>query len=138
MICAVEGWGIYATPISVLGVHPITKKSFTYFISLQTVILAALYKRKNVKPLIAFVGLASLVLVSVYDMKYFNNFHNFFAAIFFLCQPIIFFLEYRKKKDPYGLTKGAFLLFLMVLLLAGILPIPLFEFFSYALLILFL
>jgi hypothetical protein len=138
MICAVEGWGIFTTPISVLGIHPITRKSFTYFISFQTLILGALYKRKNVKPILMFVGLASLVLISIYDMLYFADFHNFFAAIFFLCQPIIFFLEYKKKTDPYALTKGAVLLFLMVLLLAGILPIPLFEFMSYTLLILFL
>jgi len=138
MTCAVEGWGIYTTPISVLGAHPVTKKSFSYFISLQVLILAALYKRRNVKPFLVFIGLASLILVSIYDMKYFHEFHNFFAAIFFLCQPVVFFLEYRKKKDPYGLTKGAILLLLMVLLLSGILPLPLFELISYALLILFL
>lgn len=138
MSCAIEGWGIYTTPISVLGVHPLTKKSFSYFITIQVIILAAMYKRKNVKPFLVFIGLASLILVSIYDMKYFNTFHNFFAATFFLCQPLIFFLEYRKKKDSYGLTKGAILLFLMVLLFSGILPIPLFEFLSYALLILFL
>ena len=138
MTCAVEGWGIYTTPFSVLGAHPLTKKSFSYFISLQVVILAALYKRSNIKPFVSFIGLASLMLVSIYDMKHFSEFHNFFAAIFFLCQPLIFFLEYRKKADPYGLTKGSALLFLMLLLLSGILPIPIFEIASYALLILFL
>lgn len=138
MTCAVEGWGIYTTPISVLGVHPLTKKSFTYFVTIQAIILASLYRRKNVKPFLMFVGLASLILVSIYDMKHFSSFHNFFASTFFLCQPLLFFLEYRKKKDSYELVKGAILLFLMVLLMSGILPIPLFEFLSYALLILFL
>jgi len=138
MICAVEGWEILVTPISVLGITPTTKKSFTYLITLQSVILAALYKRRNVKPLLMFVGIASLTLISIYDMKYFSTYHNFFAAIFFLCQPIIFFLEYKAKKDPYELTKGSILAFLMILVLAGIIPIPIFEFLSYALLILFL
>ena len=138
MSLAIEGFSIYATPFSVLGINPATKKYFSYFIALQTLILAVLYKRKNIKPFLVFVGLASLILVSIYDMKYFSTFHNIFAAIFFLCQPTIFFLEYRKKTDPYGLTKGAVLLLLMVLLLADILPIPIFELISYALLILFL
>jgi hypothetical protein len=138
MTLAIDGWGVYTTPLSVLGAHPLTKKPFSYFISLQVIILASLYKRKNIKPFVSFIGLASLMLVSIYDMKYFSEFHNIFAAIFFLCQPLIFFLEYRKKTDPYGLAKGAVLLFLMLLLLSGILPIPIFEIASYALLILFL
>ena len=138
MTCAIEGWGIFMTPISVLGVHPLTRKSFTYFIALQTMILAILYKRKNVKPILVFTGLASLVLVSIYDMRDFSSFHNMFAAIFFLCQPIIFFLEYYKEKDVYALTKGAALTFLMILLLPDVISIPVFEFLSYSLLILFL
>lgn len=138
MICAVNGWGIFVTPISLLGVHPITRTSFTYFITLQTLILGALYHRRNAKPIIVFVGLASLVLVSIYDMANYTGLHNFFACIFFLCQPMIFFLEYKAKKDPYELTKGAILVFLMILFAAGILPIPLFEFISYTCLILFL
>jgi len=138
MICAVEGWGLFVTPVSVLGVHPLTRRYFTYFIVIQTMILAALYKRKNVKPILVFVGLASLSLIAIYDMHAFSSFHNIFAAIFFLCQPLIFFLEYYDKKDRYALTKGAVLTFLMILLLADVIPIPVFEFLSYSLLILFL
>lgn len=138
MICAVEGWLIYTTPLSVLGVNPITKKSFTYFLTIQAILLAVLYKRRDVKPFLMFIGVASLILVSIYDMKNYTQLHNIFAAIFFLCQPLIFFLEYKKKKDPYELTKGAVFIFLMILLLAGILPIPLFEFLAYSLLILFI
>lgn len=138
MICAVEGWGIFVTPISVLGIHPTTRTSFTYFITIQTLILAALYSRRNVKPLLVFIGLASLTLISIYDMVNYNRYHNFFAAMFFICQPIIFFLEYKTKKDPYELTKGSVLVFFMILYAAGILPIPIFELLSYACLILFL
>jgi hypothetical protein len=138
MICAIEGWEIFTTPLSLLGVHPITKKSFSYLLFFQTIILAALYKRRNVKPIIVFVGLASLILISIYDMIYFNSLHNIFAAIFFLCQPLIFFLEYKKDKDYYSLSKGIILVFLMILLVAGILPIPIFEMLSYGLLLLFL
>ena len=138
MSLAIDGWSFYSTPFSVMGAHPATKKYFSYFIVLQTSILAVLYKRRNVKPFLVFVGLASLMLVSIYDMKNFSSFHNLFAALFFLCQPTLFFLEYRKKKDPYELTKGAILLLLVVLLLSGLLPIPIFELVSYALLILFL
>lgn len=138
MICAIHGWGLFVTPISLLGVHPITRTSFTYFITLQTLILGALYNRRNAKPILVFVGLASLVLVAIYDMSEHTNYHNFFAAMFFICQPIIFFLEYKEKKDPYELAKGSILLFLIVLFLAGIIPIPIFEFLSYICLILFL
>ena len=138
MICAIEGWGILVTPISVLGVHPLTRKSFTYFITFQTIILGVMYKRKDVKPVLVFTGLASLVLLSIYDMYEFNVVHNIFAATFFLCQPLIFFLEYYKSKDTYALTKGAVLIFLILLTLIGVLPLPLFEMFSYILLILFL
>ena len=138
MICAVNGWGIFVTPISLLGIHPITRTSFTYFITFQTLILGALYNRRNVKPILVFVGLASLVLISIYDMGEHTNYHNFFAALFFACQPIIFFLEYRAKKDPYELTKGAILVFLIILFAAGVIPIPVFEFLSYTCLILFL
>jgi predicted neutral ceramidase superfamily lipid hydrolase len=138
MICAIEGWGIAATPISMLGIHPLTRKSFTYFITFQTLILGALYKRKNVKPILVFIGLASLVLLSIYDMYRFSMMHNIFAAMFFVCQPLIFFLEYYKRKDTYALTKGAILAFLILLTLTGVLPLPLFEMFSYILLILFL
>ena len=138
MICAIEGWQFFVTPISLLGVHPTTKHVFPYFITVQTLILGALYKRKNVKFIVMFIGLASLVLISIYDMRQYSGLHNLFAIIFFICQPIIFFLEYRKKKDPYELTKMAVLLFFMVLFLAGVLPLPLFEFVSYTCLILFL
>ena len=138
MTCAIEGWGIFVTPLSVLGSNPLTKKSFTYFVTLQTLILAALYQRKNVKPLLVFVGLASLILVSIYDMIEFSSIHNMFAAIFFLCQPIIFFMEYQGSRDKYALTKGAVLSFLMILLLADVISIPVFEILSYSLLILFL
>jgi hypothetical protein len=138
MICAVNGWGIFVTPVSLLGTYPATRTSFTYFITFQTLILGALYNRRNAKPILMFVGLASLVLISIYDMKDYTSSHNLFAAIFFICQPIIFFLEYKAKKDPYELTKGAILLFLIILFAAGIIPIPLFEFISYTCLILFL
>lgn len=138
MSLAIEGWSFYSTPLSLMGAHPATKRYFSYFIVLQTVILSVLYKRRNVKPFLVFVGLASLILVSIYDMKNFSYLHSLFAVLFFLCQPLLFFLEYRKKKDPYELTKGAVLLLLMVLLLSGVIPIPIFELLSYALLILFL
>jgi hypothetical protein len=138
MIIAIEGWEFFVTPISLLGVHPITKKYFAYFMTLQVVILGALYKRRNVKPFIVFMGLSALSLLSIYDMYYFSSIHNFFAFMFFIIQPLIFFLEYKKSKDSYALTKVAVLLFLILLTWIGVLPLPLFEYLSYILLILFL
>jgi len=47
-------------------------------------------------------------------------------------------MEYRKSKDPYNLSKVGVLLFLMLLTWIGVLPLPIFEYISYILLILFL
>lgn len=138
MIIAVEGWEFFVTPISVLGTHPITKKYFAYLMTFQVLILGALYKRRNVKPFIVFMGLSSLCLLSIYDMYYFTSIHNFFALMFFITQPLIFFLEYKKSKDSYALTKTSAFLFLILLTWIGVLPLPLFEYLAYILLILFL
>ena len=84
MIAGVEGWEFYVTPISVLGTHPLTKKAFSYFMTFQVLIIGALYKRRNVKPFIVFIGLSALSLLSIYDMYYFAHIHNAFAFIFFI------------------------------------------------------
>lgn len=138
MITSVEGWLIVTTPISFLGVHPATRVPFTYFITLQAIVVGALYKRRNVKPFLAFMGVASLVLLNIYSVNDNLILHNVFAILFFLVQPIIFFLEYRNKKDTYSLSKGAVLIFLALLTWLGIIPLPIFEVIAYALLILFL
>jgi hypothetical protein len=138
MTSFVEGWMLVVTPISVLGIHPATRVPFTYFITLQAIVLGALYKRRNVKPFLAFMGLASLILLDIYSLRDSALLHNVFAILFFLTQPIIFFLEYRNKKDPYGLSKGAFLLLLALLTWLGFIPLPIFEVMAYAALILFL
>jgi hypothetical protein len=138
MITSVEGWLIVTTPISFLGVHPATRVPFTYFIALQAMVVGALYKRRNVKPFLAFMGVASLVLLSIYSVNDSLFLHNVFAILFFLVQPIIFFLEFRNKKDTYSLSKGAILIFLALLTWLGIIPLPIFEVIAYALLILFL
>tara|TARA_R100000027_G_scaffold18839_1_gene13619 strand:- start:45 stop:461 length:417 start_codon:yes stop_codon:yes gene_type:complete len=138
MISSIEGWALLATPLSALSLNPITRHLFTYFITLQALILGVLYKRKNVKPLLAFIGIASLVLLDIYSM-YDNVFlHNVFAITFFLVQPIIFFYEYKKKGDTYALCKGAFLCLLIILVWQGILPLPIYEFIAYGALIMFL
>jgi hypothetical protein len=138
MVSSIEGWLLMTTPISFLGVHPATKKFFSYFITLQVLIFGSLYKRKNVKPMLAFLGLASLILLDIYDMESSNGLHNFFAIIFFLVQPVILFLEYKKDKDSLFPSKVVVLVSLMALTVVGILPIPLFEFVAYTLLIIFL
>ena len=138
MISSVEGWVLLTTPISALSLHPVTRPLLTYFITFQALIIGALYKRKNVKPLLAFMGVASLVLLDIYSMHVNIFLHNIFAIIFFLVQPIIFFVEYKKKNDTYGLTKGVFLLVLILLAYQGILPLPIFEFIAYGALIIFL
>ena len=101
-------------------------------------VVGALYKRRNVKPFLAFMGVASLVLLNIYSVNDNLVLHNIFAILFFLVQPIIFFLEYRNKKDTYSLSKGAILIFLALLTWLGIIPLPIFEGIAYALLILFL
>jgi hypothetical protein len=138
MITMIEEWQIFVTPISVLGVHPSTRQFFSYLTTLQVLILGVLYHQKKVKPLLSYIGLASLCMLSIYDMEVYNRMHNFFAFLFFFCQPIIFYMEYRKSKDPYNLSKVGVLLFLMLLVWIGVLPLPIFEFISYTLLILFL
>ena len=138
MILSVEGWQLFVTPISALGVIPRTSVFFPYFITFQTLVMGVLYRRKKVKPFLSFVGLASLFLICIYDMYSFRDLHNFFAVLFFAIQPIIFFVEYRRKKDVYALTKFAVLVFLILLGFLGIIPLPIFEFISYSLLILFL
>ena len=138
MITMIEEWQIFVTPISVLGVHPSTRQFFSYLTTLQVLILGVLYHQKKVKPLLSYIGLASLCMLSIYDMEVYNRMHNFFAFLFFFCQPIIFYIEYRKYKDPYNLSKVGVLLFLMLLTWLGFLPLPIFEFISYTLLILFL
>lgn len=100
--------------------------------------VGVLYYRRKVKPFIAFIGLAALVLIDVYDMHSYSSLHNFFAIIFFVIQPVIFYWEYKKKKDSWAMTKMVVLLGLIVLLMTGFLPLPLFEFLSYACLIMFL
>jgi len=134
----VEGWIFYTTPISILGASFATKKPFTYLISLQVMVLSALYKRKRVKPMLAFFGTSSLMLLAIYDVWMYPLWHNMFACIFFIAQPIIFYMEYRKKKDTYSLTKFAIMLFLIILVTTDLISIPIFEFVSYALLIAFL
>jgi len=138
MISSVEGWGLLTTPISALSLNPITRPLFTYFVTLQALIIGALYKRRNVKPLLAFIGVASLVLLDIYSMYYDNFLHNIFAVIFFLIQPIIFFVEYKKKNDTYALSKGVFLSLLIILVWQGILPLPIYELIAYGALIMFL
>jgi len=138
MISSVEGWVLLTTPISALSLHPVTRPLLTYFITLQALIIGALYKRKNVKPLLAFTGVASLVLIDIYSMYSDAFLHNIFAIIFFLVQPMIFFVEYKKKNDMYGLVKGVFLLVLIALAYQGVLPLPIFEFIAYGALIIFL
>jgi len=88
--------------------------------------------------MLAFLGLASLILLDIYDMESSNGLHNFFAIIFFLVQPVILFLEYKKDKDSLFPSKVVVLVSLMALTVVGILPIPLFEFVAYTLLIIFL
>jgi hypothetical protein len=138
MISSVEGWGLLTTPISALSLNPITRPLFTYFVTLQALIVGALYKRRNVKPLLAFIGVASLILLDIYSMYYNNFLHNIFAVIFFLIQPIIFFVEYKKKSDTYALCKGVFLSVLIILVWQGILPLPIYELIAYGALIMFL
>tara|TARA_Y100001973_G_C5162294_1_gene314206 strand:+ start:892 stop:1308 length:417 start_codon:yes stop_codon:yes gene_type:complete len=138
MVASIEGWGFITTPISFLGIHPATQRFFSYFITFQVLCVGALYRRKRVKPFLAFIGLGSLFLVDIYNMETHNAIHNFFALVFFVTQPIIFFWEYKSKKDSLFPTKGVVLSILIVLLLAGWLPLPIFEFLSYTLLILFL
>jgi hypothetical protein len=138
MISSVEGWGLLTTPISALSLNPITRPLFTYFVTLQALIIGALYKRRNVKPLLAFIGVASLILLDIYSMYYDNFLHNIFAVIFFLIQPIIFFVEYKKKSDTYALCKGVFLSVLIILVWQGVLPLPIYELIAYGALIMFL
>ena len=138
MISSVEGWVLVTTPLSVLSLYPATRHLFTYFVTLQALILGVLYKRKNVKPLLAFIGVASLILLDIYSMYYDNFLHNIFAVIFFLVQPVIFFYEYKKKGDTHALCKGAFLCLLIILVWQGILPLPIYEFIAYGALIMFL
>ena len=138
MITMIEEWQLFVTPISMLGVHPSTKQFFSYLTTFQVLILGALYHQKKVRPILSYVGLASLCMLSIYDMEVYNRMHNFFAFLFFFCQPIIFYMEYRKSKDPYNLSKVGVLLFLMLLTWIGVLPLPIFEYISYTLLILFL
>ena len=138
MISSIEGWALLTTPLSALSLNPATRHLFTYFVTLQALILGALYKRKNVKPLLAFIGVASLVLLDIYSM-YDNVFlHNVFAITFLLVQPIILFYEYKRKGDTYALSKGAFLCLLIILVWQGILPLPIYEFIAYGALIIFL
>ena len=66
MISSIEGWALLTTPLSALSLNPVTRHLFTYFVTLQALILGALYKRKNVKPLLAFIGIASLILLDIY------------------------------------------------------------------------
>ena len=138
MTSSIDGWGIITTPISYLGTHPATRQFFPYLITFQSLFFGAMYRRRNVKPFLAFLGVGSLVLISIYDMSSSNVLHNFFAIVFFVCQPIIFFSEYTSSKDSLAPTKGFILVMLILLLCLGILPLPLFEVLSYALLILFL
>ena len=138
MISSVEGWVLLTTPLSALSLNPVTRHLFTYFITLQALILGVLYKRRNVKPLLAFIGVASLILLDIYSMYYDNFLHNIFAVTFFLIQPIIFFVEYKKKSDTYALSKGVFLSVLIILVWQGILPLPIYEFIAYGALIMFL
>jgi hypothetical protein len=138
MISSVEGWVLLTTPISALSLNPITRPLFTYFITLQTIVVGVLYKRKNIKPLLAFIGVASLVLLDIYSMYNDAFLHNIFAVIFFLIQPIIFFVECKKKSDTYALSKGVFLSVLIILTWQGILPLPIYEFIAYGALIMFL
>ena len=138
MISSVEGWVLLTTPLSALSLNPATRHLFTYFITLQALILGVLYKRRNVKPLLAFIGISSLILLDIYSMYYDNFLHNIFAVTFFLIQPIIFFVEYKKKGDTYALCKGAFLSLLIILVWQGILPLPIYEFIAYGALIMFL
>lgn len=138
MVASIEGWNIITTPVSLLGAHPATHRFFSYFITFQALSIGALYKRKKVKPFLSFIGLGSLILVDIYDMATYNALHNFFAIVFFVIQPIIFFWEYKSSKDSLFPTKAFVLAMLIVLLLTGWLPLPLFEFLSYTLLILFL
>jgi hypothetical protein len=138
MISSVEGWVLLTTPLSALSLNPITRPLFTYFVTLQALIIGALYKRRNVKPLLAFIGVASLILLDIYSMYYDNFLHNIFAVIFFLIQPIIFFVEYKKKSDTYALCKGVFLSVLIILVWHGVLPLPIYELIAYGALIMFL
>ena len=138
MITMIEEWQLFVTPISVLGAHPSTRQFFSYLTTLQVLILGALYHQKKVKPILSYIGLASLCMLSIYDMEVYNRMHNFFAFLFFFCQPIIFYMEYRRSKDPYDLVKTATLLFLMLLTWIDVMPLPIFEYLSYILLILFL
>tara|TARA_Y100000310_G_scaffold107663_1_gene106062 strand:- start:95 stop:511 length:417 start_codon:yes stop_codon:yes gene_type:complete len=138
MISSVEGWALLTTPLSALSLNPITRHLFTYFITLQALVLGVLYKRRNVKPLLAFIGIASLILLDIYSMDYNTFLHNIFAVVFFLIQPIIFFYEYKRKGDTYALCKGAFLCLLIILVWQGILPLPIYEFIAYGALIMFL
>ena len=138
MTVSIEGWGFITTPISFLGVHPATRQFFPYFITFQSLFCGAMYRRRNVKPFLAFLGVSSLILISIYDMNANSVLHSFFAVIFFIVQPIILFMEYHSNKDSFFPTKAFVLVMLMVLLVTGWLPLPIFEFLSYALLILFL
>tara|TARA_R100001244_G_scaffold112539_1_gene83268 strand:- start:367 stop:783 length:417 start_codon:yes stop_codon:yes gene_type:complete len=138
MASSVEGWSLMTTPMSFLGVSPLTRIPFSYFITFQALGVGALYHRKKVKPFLAFIGVASLIMLDIYDMYYAKDLHNFFAIVFFLVQPIIFLMEYKKKKDPYEITKVGVLLLLILLTYLELIPLPIFEVLSYALLILFL
>lgn len=134
----VEGWSFYMTPISVLGSTASTRNSFTFLMTLQSLSLSAFYRHRKIKPLLSYIGTATLMLIAIYDIADYPLWHNLFACIFFIVQPIIFFLEYRKKRDTYSLVKFAALLTLIILVTMGIMPIPIFEFISYALLIVFI
>jgi len=138
MISSVEGWVLLTTPVSALSLNPITRPLFTYFITLQTLVVGVLYKRKNIKPLLAFIGVASLVLLDIYSMHSDAFLHNVFAVVFFLVQPIIFFVEYKRKNDTFALSKGVFLSVLIILAWQGIIPLPIYEFIAYGSLIMFL
>lgn len=138
MITMIEQWQLFVTPISVLGTHPSTRQFFSYLTTFQVLIIGAFYHQKKVKPILSYIGLASLCMLSIYDMDVYSRMHNFFAFSFFFCQPIIFYMEYKRSKDLYDLAKTATLLFLMLLTWMGAIPLPIFEYLSYILLILFL
>jgi len=138
MTSSVESWSVLTTPISALSLNHTTRPLFTYFVILQAAVVGALYKKRNVEPILALIGIYSLVLLGVYSM-YDNSFlHNIFAITFFLVQPVIFFVEYKKKNNISALVKSGFLAVLTILVWQGVLPLPVFEFITYGALIMFL
>ena len=138
MILSVDGWDIFATPLSILGIKENTKQHFAGFMLIQAMTISVLYYDRIIQPVLGVTAVLALTFIGLFNVIDYPEVHNISAIYFFLVQPIIFFVEYYREKGIESFLKGVILVLLIGLLGTGVMSIPEFEVTSYLLLILFL